>query len=205
MSTDLKLSLVINTCSLDPLAPAVKYGQRTYRERAQLLADVIIPAAIDEGWHEIIVVGTFQPGDGYMYAPLLPIYRDRRDALWQRELGARLSTGDLIAFSHDDHQFASGTTESLIFDDEPEDTWDLLVPRRVDRAGAELNNGRDAGYMGGHSLIMKRWLWARCPWTAVDTEWWDVSLTRLWREEGGRIVWTDQLQHIDLDTEPVNA
>ena len=193
----MKTSLIVNTCSLDVLAPKVVYGRCTYRERADLLRDKILPSARQDGWHEIIVAGIFEEGEGYTYVKLDPIYRDRRDALWQRELGARHATGDVLAFSHDDHMFAS-LTPSLIQQHDPE--WDLLVPKRVDCAGTELNNGRDHDYMGGHSLVMRRWLWARIPWTSVDTVWWDRSLTRLWRQEGGRIVFTDSLCHIDLDT-----
>lgn len=193
----MKISLIINTCSLDPLAPRVMYGQRTYKERAELLRNEILPAARRDDWDEVIVVGSFEPGPGYEYVRLDPIYRDRRDALWQRELGARHATGDILAFSHDDHMFAHMAPNAIALHD-PE--WDILVPRRVDNAGNELPNGRDHNYMGGHSLVMRRWLWARIPWTAVDTAWWDRSLTRVWREEGGRIVFTDALCHIDLDT-----
>lgn len=194
----MRTSLVINTCCMDPLAPKVRYGVRTYRERRELLHDVILAHATDSGWDEVIVVGTFEPGDDYRYVSMQPIRRDRRDALWQRELGARLALGDTLAFSHDDHMFGEHTPDKLRDYEGP--PWDLLVPRRVDLAGNELNNGRAAGYMGGHSLIMKRDLWAYVPWTSCDTEWWDIPMTRLWSQYG-KIVHTDALEHIDVDTD----
>jgi hypothetical protein len=33
----------------------------------------------------------------------------------------------------------------------------------------------------------------------VDTEYWDVSMTRLWREKGADLLWTDQLVHLDME------
>lgn len=209
----MRISLIVNTCAMDPLAGKPLYGRRTYRERADLLRRTLVDTTQDD-WDEIIVVGSFEPPPeerepeaiypgkawrrSYTYVPMDPICRDRRDALWQRELGARTATGDLLAFSHDDHAFAMGTPSVLRA--MQQDDWDLLVPQRVNLMGDELNNGRAEGYMGGHSLVMKRWLWARVPWTAVDTEWWDQSLSRIWREEGGRIAWTDDIAHIDLDS-----
>ena len=177
------------------------YAAKPYGYRRAYMYEHVLPAARKEGWHEIFVVGAFEKGDGYTYIPMEPIYRDRRDALWQREFGARHATGDVLAFSHDDHMFAEGTIDALARHNfEP---WDILVPRRENLNGDLLNNGRDGNYMGGHSLLMKRAIWAKTPWTCVDTEFWDVSLTRIWREEGAKIVWTDMLRHIDLDEPPL--
>ena len=201
----MKTSLIINTCSMDALAAPRKslYANAPYGARASLLRDKIILAACIEGWDEIFVVGSFESGKGYRYIPMQPIYRDRRDALWQRELGARHATGDVLAFAHDDHMFAPGTLAQL--KKHPQAWWDILVPERVDEKGNLLDNGKDAGYMGGHCLLMKRATWAAVPWTSVDTEWWDVTLTRVWKEEGAKIMWTDDLTHIDLDQVPVLA
>lgn len=190
----MRLSLIINTCAGDPLAGEPKYGKRSYRQRGELLRDEILPAARLQDWDEILVVGQFEPGEGYKYVMQDPIFRDRRDALWQRELGARSSTGDIMCFNHDDHAWQGDINLLRV-----PAKWDILVPRRIDKAGGALNNGRLQGYMGGHCLAMRRSLWARVPWTTVDTEWWDITLTRIWREEGGHIEWTDDLTHVDLD------
>lgn len=212
----MKISLIINSCSGDPAAGQPIYGWRSYRQRMELLHDEILPAAMREGWDEILVAGQFVEGKGYRYLPMPPVFRDRRDALWQREHGARFATGDLLAFSHDDHAFEIGTRLALLdftlgvdsgvtdLDGKPvykkPVDWDLLVPKRVDRHGTLLNNGRDDNYMGGHALVMKRALWAKVPWTTCDTEWWDTSMTRVWREEGAKIVWTDEIIHVDMDS-----
>ena len=193
----MRTSLIINTAALDPfVAPITSmYAHSPYSVRAGYLRDIILPAARKDGWDEIIVCGTFEEGEGYQYVPMEPIYRDRRDALWQREYGARHATGDILAFSHDDHMFEEGILSVL-----PNlESWDILVPGRRTRGGTVLNNGKAESYMGGHSLFMKRTIWAKAPWTSVDTEWWDRTMTRVWREEGARIVWTEQAWHVDLD------
>ena len=53
--------------------------------------------------------------------------------------------------------------------------------------------------MGGHCLVMKRWLWAEVPWTLLDTEYWDVPMTREWKKVGGKLLWVDDLVHYDLE------
>lgn len=199
----MRASLIINTAACDPLAQRRFDGsQIAHRDRARLLRERVLLDAQRDDWHEIIVVGSFEPGEGYRYVPMPPVHRDRRDALWQRELGARHATGDLLAFCHDDHTFAPDSV-AAIHDELP--PWDLLVPRRVNVMGHTLNNGAQdtPPYMGGHALVMRRTLWATLPWTSVDTEWWDLTLTRIWQEEGAVLRWSDRVTHIDLT--PVGA
>lgn len=195
----MKLSLIINTASLDPYVAARHnmYRKAQYGTRAALLRERVLPSAV--GFDEVLVVGQFEGGDGYRYVEFKPRFRDRRDALWQREMGARVSTGDILVFAHDDHAMGDGFADTLrgMVDDE---SWDLLCPQRVHGiTGDTLNNGEGNDYMGAHALVMRRWLWAAVPWNSLNTEYWDTSMTRLWREAGGHIVWTDQLQHIDVE------
>lgn len=193
----MRISLIYNTACMDKVVRERNnhYRQASYAEREELLSKALRGVT---GFDEVIVAGTFKEGDGYRYVPVTPYVRDRRDALWQREWGARYSTGDILVFSHDDHELGEGFAETLReMLDEP---WDLLVPqRRHSKTQEKLENGEAAGYMGGHALVMRRWLWAEVPWVSVDTEWWDVTMTRLWEEAGGRIVWTDRLVHYDIE------
>jgi len=188
------ISLIVNTACMDPMVKGKKqlYANKPYGARAEMLHDIILPY-VREQFDEVLVVGAFERGEGYQYIPMPPLFRDRRDALWQRELGARHSRGSILAFSHDDHLLKFELSRPL------ETDWDILVPRREDRDGNELNNGRLEGYMGGHSLFMTREMWAQVPWTSVNTEWWDVTMTRVWRESGARILWTEGIVHVDLD------
>lgn len=198
-----KISLIINTAAKDPAVLGGNPFRKTaYTERYNLLKNTVLPAVLTEGFDEVIVCGVFEEGDGYKYVPMKPMRRDRRDALHQRDLGAAYATGDLLVFCHDDHVPGPGgfvkTLKDLDLANDP--PWDLLVPQRLHGVtGAELNNGRADNYMGGHCLVMRRWLWAEVPWTSVDTEWWDCSLTRVWRETGAEIVWTDALTHLDME------
>lgn len=204
----MRISYIINSAASDPWV----HGQNPhriagYKQRAALLRDRVLPAAIKQGFDEIIVAGCFEAGDGYRYLPVPPRYRDRRDALVQREAGARHSTGDILVFGHDDHALEDSFGNRLrmwiaLVLNPP---WDLLIPKRIHGiTGAELNNGfnkkhPERSYMGGHCLVMKRWLWAAVPWTLLDTEFWDTSLTREWKAAGGKLVYADDLIHVDVE------
>lgn len=206
----MRISYIINTNCLDARAVQFRNPWRmsAYSQRAALLKEKVLPAALSQGFAEIIVAGSFEEGEGYTYVPVTPRCRDRRDALWQREMGARHASGDILIFGHDDHMLSKDFGQQLRKytgyppSEMPAEVtdWDLLIPQRVHGiTGATLNNGRNENYMGGHVLVMKRWLWAQVPWTTVDTEFWDRSLTRIWREAGGALVFADDLIHIDVE------
>jgi len=214
----MRVSYIINTCALDPHTNTFRNPYRTagYVERAALLRNRILPAAMEQYFDEIIVAGVFEHGTGYQYVPVAPRYRDRRDALVQREMGARHATGDVLVFGHDDHALVANFHRQLEDYNKRRQTsharhlaWDLLIPKRIHGiTGATLNNGqysKPEPMMGGHVLVMKRWLWAECPWTSVDTEWWDTSMTRLWKAAGGKLVYADDLQHIDVEAKENEA
>ena len=199
----MRISLCINTAASDPLVNTNSnwYRKAGYGARYGILKEKMLPVALQQGFDEVIVAGVFEEGDGYQYVPVPPRYRDRRDALWQREMGARYATGDILVFSHDDHSLEDNFRYNLAAVwGRTTHTWDLIIPRRIHGiTGAELNNGKETGYMGGHALVMKRWLWAQVSWTSVDSEWWDTSMTRLWKEAGGKLVWAEDLVHIDVE------
>lgn len=202
----MQISYIINTACMDPWANERGNLHRSagYSQRYSILKEKVLPAALSQGFDEVIVAGVFEPGTGYQYVPVQPHHRDRRDALRQRELGARYATGDILVFGHDDHALDINFRNILwaCYDD-PKYPWDLLIPQRQHAiTGAVMNNGEAAGYMGGHVLVMKRWLWAEVPWTACDTEYWDTTMTRLWREVGGKLVYADDLIHFDVEASP---
>jgi len=191
--------MIINTSATDPYASAFKnpWRSKSYASRYEILKEKVLPAALAEGFDEVIVVGNFEPGEGYQYLPMEPVVRARMNALHQRELGARHATGDILVFGHDDHAVGEGFGDKLRGYQLP---WDLLVPKRVHGVtGEELDNGSLRLYMGGHVLAMKRWLWARVPWTAVATDYWDTSMTREWQAAGANLVWDTDLTHIDVE------
>lgn len=187
---------------MDPLVRTQTNQHRShpYAHRRTLLHDGVLSWAHEE-FDEVIVAGTFEKGDNYQYVEVQPRFRDRRDALYQREFGARYTTGNILVFCHDDHAPAEdfGQTLEEQYSGALQE-WDLLIPQRKHPLTDEiLNNGKDAGYMGGHCLVMKRWLWAEVPWTILDTEYWDIPMTREWKKAGAILNYADDLIHFDLE------
>lgn len=202
----MKLSLIINTCVAHEGAGQTGnlYRSAPYTARLALLKDRILPTVLTSGWDEIFVSGGVpislaeefrDPRLTFLAMP--PAKGNRWDALIQREIAARHSTGDILCFSHDDHlppkaeevQYAA---EDLV--------WDILVPKRIHGVtGATMNNGKADGYMGGHSYLMRRSAWATYPLTKAPDEWWDLYMTNIWKSLGLSIVWTDALTHVDLE------
>jgi hypothetical protein len=121
----------------------------------------------------------------------------------QREHGARLTTGDIIVFCHDDHAPGDGLADYLrtLTPD-----VDIVVPRRVHLlTKATLNNGSEQKYMGGHCYAMRRWIWATVPLTSAPDEYWDTHLTQIWTTAGATISWTDAVCHYDCEATPEEA
>lgn len=198
----MKISLIINTAALDPKVASSNNPHRSssYGDRRRLIYDEILPRA--NAFDEVIITGVFEEGPGYTYWPVIPNFRDRRDALIQREAGARISSGNILVFTHDDHAPGDEFISRL-----PEYYSDILVPKRLHiKTGRELNNGgpkfSSPPYMGGHLLVMKREVWARVPWTTVLPErCWDLVMTKIWQAKGFKIEWTDKLECLDVEAE----
>ena len=215
-----RVSLIINTACMAPHAAETKnpFRESAYSERAQLIKKIIHRGA---DFNETLVAGSYKFGTGYTYVNIQPVHADRRDALYQREMGARLSTGDILCFTHDDHLPQFSATDVLAHDSD----WDILIPRRVHgKTGARLPNGKIAieywdhtcdpprkdgetinwkqSYMGGHTLLMRRDVWVAIPWLTVETaRCWDLVMTDIWLDEGFNIVYTDELISVDLEAE----
>jgi len=192
------IDLILNTACLDP---AIRnhtnpFRTRRYGERTQILEDTLNRV---QGFDTVYVVGVYKEGEGYTYLHMSPKYRDRRDALWQRDLGARHSLADILVFCHDDHVPSDDFTDILrkkYLDAE----WDILVPARFHgTTGEVLNNGKEDGYMGGHCFVMRRSAWAEVPFTVIDTEFWDTSLSRIWLANDFKMLWVDDLKHYDME------
>ncbi len=191
-----RVSLIINTACMAPHAAVTKnpFRESAYSERTELIDKII-----EQGEHftECLVAGSFRAGSGYINVNVDPVFSDRRDALYQREIGARAATGSILCFTHDDHlpQFSADDVRAH----DPE--WDILVPRRIHgKTGETLPNGQDEGYMGGHTLLMRREVWVAVPWLTVETaRCWDLVMTDKWIDEGFKIAYTDELTSVDLE------
>lgn len=198
----MNLSVVINTCALGPRAASVT-GSTTptpHSARAYALHEFILPTlASDPNVSEVIVVGEFEEGDGYVYVPCPSRAFSCVDALAQRQAGFEASSGDVVLFMHDDHALDARASWYL------KHLWrffdaDVVVPTRLQRRPAKvLNNGLPA-YVGGHAAAYARWTLEAAPWGAVPkVHTWDVEHTRMLREAGARIVESHETHVYDIE------
>ena len=192
-------------------------------QRSFALRNFILPAALaDPTFSQVIVVGEWEPGNGYIYIEVPSERFSCVDALAQRQAGFERSTGDWIVFQHDDHFWDTDyvALHRLLYTinlSEANDRHDVLVPARYTRLrnvnGERLYNGEprdqwhpsslrvsEHGYCSGHCAIYRREVLERCPWGNVKKSWtWDVSHTKQIRDAGFKIEWSDALRCYDIE------
>lgn len=173
-----KLSVIVNTCSLGPMAKTVtgSHSDTPHFVRAYALRHFILPHYTRYA-DEVIVVGEYAEGDGYTYLYCPSEYFSAVDALAQRHEGYSVARGGWLAFVHDDHWL--DLTDADYLDWRSADVW---VPRRYRAGEGELINGmhETPPYIGGHCAIYSRQAIESAPWNAVPKVWtWDVEHTRM--------------------------
>ena len=191
--------MVINTCATGPkAAETLSSGKQPHAQRAFVLRNFILPAALaDPTFLEVIVVGEWEPGNGYIYIEVPSVHFSCVDALAQRQAGFERSTGDWVVFQHDDHLFEN--SEDMTFTDA-----DVIVPSRYTRLrdvnGERLNNGKEQGYIAGHLAIYRREVIETCPWSEVPKHFsWDMEHTEQIRAAGFNIEWNEALRVYDCE------
>jgi len=222
------ISLVLNTCALGERAKNVlSSGKQPHEQRAFALRNFLLPAAIaDPAFDEIIVVGEWEPGDGYTYIEVPSEHFSCVDALQQRQVGFEKSRGSIVIFQHDDHMLASDFGSRT-----KHSSWanhgiaatkfnGIMVPARYTRLrnvnGERLFNGEhrlipgDAssevnalfdGYISGHCAIYRREVLEACPWGDVPKQHtWDIAHTAQIRAAGFKIEWSDALRVYDVES-----
>lgn len=199
----MKISVVINTCALGPRAKEITGSRSTtpHAIRAYALRNFVIPRYVDDPWvSEVIVVGEWEEGEGYTYIHSPSRFFSCVDALDQRQAGFEASSGDLIAFTHDDHVLATDTFIRLPTSFE----HDLVLPRRFKRTAEgeiQLPNGASEGYVSGHASLIKREMCERAPWGEVEKiHTWDLSHTKLLAREKAKVVEGAKVYDIELGT-----
>jgi len=213
------ISLVINSCALGEQSRSVlSSGKQPHEQRAFALRNFILPAALaDPTFSEVIVVGEWEPGNGYTYIEVPSEHFSCVDALQQRQVGFERSRGDWVVFQHDDHiiQTPEHDCDDFLGDDDLEDICydsdnDILVPARYTRLrnvnGEKLHNGEPLrgnlveGYISGHCAIYRREVLERCPWAEVPKQHtWDVAHTAQIRAAGFSIGWSDAMRCYDIE------
>ena len=195
-------------------------------QRSFALRNFILPAALaDPTFSEVIVVGEWEPGDGYIYIESPSEHFSCVDALAQRQAGFERSTGHKVVYQHDDHMLQVTDPYTLIASMDPD--WgtpahkqiDVLVPARYTRLrnvnGERLFNGApitglgDAssavtpfskGYISGHCAIYRREVLKKCPWGGVEkVHTWDIEHTAQIRGAGFTIEWSSALKVWDVE------
>lgn len=209
----MRTSAIITTCCGDPLAwdQSTGAGDRSkpHKARADLLIEEILPAYLKEPFTEIFVGGRIHDdvkdafdNERLTFVHVPPKRRDRSEALNIRETVTRFSTGDLLVYAADDHRPAEGFVKSL--HQLVDEAWDVLTPRRYHgKTGEQMADGE--GHVGGYSPlhlhVLRREVWAKIPWTAIDTTYIDVSHARLCREAGFELAWSDKIRAFDVEAE----
>ena len=215
------VSLVINSCANGPKAAETKSsGGQPHAQRSFALRNFILPAAVaDPTFSEVIVVGEWEPGWGYIYIEVPSERFSCVDALAQRQAGFERSTGDVVIFQHDDHMLAPDVGSRT-----KHSSWanggigagvrgevGVIVPARYTRLrdvnGEKLLSGEPSdkgknreGYISGHCTIYRRGVLERCPWSYVKKVFaWDIEHTKQIREAGFEIEWRDTLYCYDCE------
>lgn len=192
----MRLSCVINTCALGPRAAATASATNgaVYAARRFALGNFIIPAYLEDDYiSEVIVVGEWCEGEGYIYIHSSSRYFSSDDAIAQREAAAKVATGDIIVFQHDDHILHPKAAKELVTTEM--DGADVLVlPRFVRSMLGDLAkpNGSAATppYIGGHCAAYTSDAITKVPWRAIPAvREWDQAQTMLMRAAGLNIRW----------------
>ena len=204
----MKISCIISTAAGDPNAWTQHGGGGIYSatmyDRQRMLREEILPAAIEEGFEEIFLVGRFprefeeEFKDTVTTIFLPPERLNRIEAFRERECGARFATGDVFVMSSDDHKVGKGFGATLK-EIEDED-WDVIQPKRIHGIeGVELADGKEEGYSPWHLQVYRRWVWSMVPFSKLDTLWCDILFPRIYERIGAKLVWDDRLVCIDVE------
>ena len=211
----MSVSLVVNTCAGGPkAAETLGSGGQPHMQRSFALRNFVLPAALaDPTFSEVIVVGEWEPGDGYIYIESPSKHFSCVDALAQRQAGFERSTGDWIVFQHDDHLLDNPIVDydevtALHKVDRIKQKFDVLVPARYTRLrnvnGERLFSGEGeiaaTSYISGHCAIYRREVLEKCPWSNVAEQFtWDIRHTGQIRAAGFTIEWSSALKVWDCE------
>lgn len=158
--------------------------------RERLLDELVMPSVLAQGFDEVVVVGSYQSGEGYRHLPVPPITRTTNDALVKRDVGVMATTSEYIVFLSDDHRL--DPFFCLALRDIPLGRRTIGVPTRITNRGPNviyLNMGFGEGYCGGHAMVVHRTAIQEVPFTvAPHHPNWDVLHTQMLTSRGYELV-----------------
>jgi len=176
--------------------------------RMDLLHSTVLPSVETQGFDEVVVVGdaTRHPPQGIRWYGVSPLTRTTADALVKRDVGALVTTSELLVYLCDDHALDPAFLTDLqrILADTVLN-WDVLAPERYgvkDGEPIRLNMGGKEGYCGGHACVIWRQAVLQHPWTCgpMDRNW-DATGSAFRQAMGQRFGWTNGALRI-WDKEP---
>ena len=170
------LSVCINTVAGSPHSKHVMSSSDVpYSLRGYALQQFILPSYVTHPMiDEVVIVGQWHAGEGYLYIKQANKYHNWMDCVQQRQVAFERSSGDILVFQHDDHILEPRAIAIALqlFKENPE--IDVLSPARFSRViefeGREINSGQDDGYIDGHCAFYKRAVIEKCPWKDVPLE-----------------------------------
>jgi hypothetical protein len=199
----MSIACVINTSCLAKGADTLlSSGRVPYGRRAWLMRNVILPTYRWSGiFSEIVVVGEFEPGDGYTYIPAESIYRNCADALWKRQVGFDKIQNKVqwVLFQHDDHLY-----DPLNVYPNTRTTASVLSPSRWTRArsadGEPLNDGHAMGHINGHACLMRSSIFPLFNWAKIPPVFtWDIETTAVLDDLAIPMAYAPELKVWDLE------
>lgn len=160
--------------------------------RSHLLRERGVPSALAQGFDEVVVVGTYEPGEGYRYLDVPSLTGTTLDALVKRDVGTLNCESKLIVYLCDDHMFIGRGFAKTVRAGHKE-LWDVIVPSRwADHptlGRIRINNGERDGYCGGHAGVFRREVIQHRPWSAMPHDrLWDLHASRIQQDAGFRFL-----------------
>ena len=214
------ISVIINTCALERNTHSKTPQGVPYNSRAYALRNFILPRYIADPYiSEIIVVGSWEEGEGYRYIHSPSKYFSAVDALEQRQIGFEVSRNNILVFQHDDHfiELDWNVYRDLDLGFSLSSGYDVVSPARYTRlrnvSGERLNGGEPGynqwstseGHINGHCAIFSREVIEKCPWTSANKIFtWDISMTQNIKAAGFKIIWHESIKcwDVEMGSEP---
>lgn len=175
--------------------------------RAKLLDTQVIPSVLEQGFSEVVVVGTHHTGAGFRYLFVPDLTKTTLDALCKRDCATLATTADVLVYLADDHALCAGFGDGVRRMLEPGGPgWDVLVPSRwvehPTQGRLRIPNGEENHYCAGHCGVFRRRVIQGRPWTAQRHDrLWDLYSSHDWLQSGVQFLSAPELQIQDLEPE----
>ena len=195
-------AVVVTAALADPGQTPLSSGKQPHGLRAYLLRCHLLPRLREMGFAEILVVGEFEPGDGYTWLNVPSVERSSiHDSIRKRHAGCLRASAPFMLVMNDDHLLERDLlrrAEKYVTDQGA----DVVSPSRWTRLRGprERLNAGDGAYVCGHAALYRREVLERCPWDAVPKIFsFDVAHSQQMRDAGFCLCYPDDVQIEDIE------